>query len=34
MALRINPNVEANTIKHITTGTDENKFGIRTEREW
>ncbi|TNF38769.1 MAG: diaminopimelate decarboxylase, partial [Bacteroidetes bacterium] len=29
VALRINPNVEANTIKHITTGTDENKFGIR-----
>ena len=29
VALRINPNVEAHTIKHITTGTDENKFGIR-----
>lgn len=29
VALRINPNVEAHTLKHITTGTDENKFGIR-----
>ncbi len=29
VALRINPNIEAHTIKHITTGTDENKFGIR-----
>lgn len=29
VALRINPNVEAHTIRHITTGTDENKFGIR-----
>lgn len=29
VALRINPNVEAHTIKHITTGTEENKFGIR-----
>jgi len=29
VALRINPNVEAHTIKNITTGTDENKFGIR-----
>jgi len=29
VALRINPTVEAHTIKHITTGTDENKFGIR-----
>ena len=34
IALRINPNVEAHTIRHITTGTDENKFGIRiTELE-
>jgi diaminopimelate decarboxylase len=34
VALRINPNVEAHTLKHITTGTDENKFGIRiTELE-
>lgn len=29
VALRINPNVPAHTIRHITTGTDENKFGIR-----
>ncbi len=29
VAIRINPNVEAHTIRHITTGTDENKFGIR-----
>ncbi|MCU0378396.1 MAG: diaminopimelate decarboxylase [Bacteroidales bacterium] len=29
VALRINPNIEAHTIRHITTGTDENKFGIR-----
>lgn len=29
IALRINPNVEAHTIRNITTGTDENKFGIR-----
>lgn len=28
IALRINPNVDANTHKHITTGLDENKFGI------
>lgn len=34
IALRINPNVEAHTIRNITTGTDENKFGIRiTELE-
>jgi diaminopimelate decarboxylase len=34
VALRINPNIEAHTIRHITTGTDENKFGIRiTEME-
>ena len=34
VALRINPNVEAHTIRHITTGTDETKFGIRiTELE-
>jgi len=34
VALRINPNVEAHTIRNITTGTDENKFGIRiTELE-
>ena len=29
VSLRINPNVEAHTIRHITTGTDENKFGVR-----
>ncbi len=29
VALRINPNIEAHTIWYITTGTDENKFGIR-----
>lgn len=29
VALRINPNVEAHTLWYITTGTDENKFGIR-----
>lgn len=28
VALRINPNVNANTHKYITTGLDENKFGI------
>jgi len=28
IALRINPNVNANTHKYITTGLDENKFGI------
>lgn len=28
IALRINPNVDAHTHHHITTGTDENKFGI------
>jgi len=28
IALRINPNVDANTHKYITTGLDENKFGI------
>lgn len=34
VALRINPNIEAHTIRDITTGTDENKFGIRiTELE-
>jgi diaminopimelate decarboxylase len=29
VALRVNPNVEAHTLRHITTGTEENKFGIR-----
>jgi diaminopimelate decarboxylase len=28
IALRINPNVDANTHKNITTGLEENKFGI------
>lgn len=28
IALRINPNVDAQTHKHITTGLEENKFGI------
>jgi len=28
IALRINPNVNANTHKYITTGVEENKFGI------
>ncbi|TCO10452.1 diaminopimelate decarboxylase [Natronoflexus pectinivorans] len=28
VAIRINPNVKANTHKYITTGLDENKFGI------
>lgn len=28
IALRINPNVDANTHKYITTGMEENKFGI------
>ncbi|GAF05825.1 diaminopimelate decarboxylase [Saccharicrinis fermentans] len=28
VALRINPNVQANTHKYITTGLEENKFGI------
>jgi len=30
IALRINPNVDAQTHKYITTGLDENKFGIKT----
>ena len=28
IALRVNPNVDANTHRYITTGTTENKFGI------
>ena len=28
IALRLNPNVDAKTHKHITTGLEENKFGI------
>ncbi len=31
IALRINPNVSANTHKYIATGTNENKFGINIE---
>ena len=30
VAIRINPNVNANTHKYITTGLEENKFGIST----
>lgn len=30
IALRINPNVDAQTHHYITTGLDENKFGIKT----
>jgi len=32
VAIRLNPNVEANTHKYITTGKHENKFGITTDR--
>jgi diaminopimelate decarboxylase len=31
IALRINPNVTANTHKYIATGSEENKFGIQLE---
>lgn len=31
VALRVNPNVDAHTHKHITTGLSENKFGINLE---
>jgi len=31
VALRLNPNVDAHTHSHITTGTLENKFGFSTE---
>ncbi|MGX5201514.1 diaminopimelate decarboxylase [Aliikangiella sp. IMCC44632] len=31
IALRINPNVDAKTHKYITTGLDENKFGINQQ---
>jgi len=31
VALRINPNVDAHTHHYITTGTNENKFGINME---
>lgn len=30
VAIRINPNVDAKTHQHITTGLEENKFGINT----
>lgn len=29
IAFRVNPDIDAHTHKYITTGTDENKFGIR-----
>jgi len=32
VALRINPEVDAKTHKHITTGTKENKFGINLDQ--
>ena len=32
VAVRVNPNVEANTHKYITTGTNENKFGVDFSR--
>ncbi|MEX0945351.1 MAG: diaminopimelate decarboxylase [Balneolaceae bacterium] len=32
VAIRINPNVEAKTHKYITTGLNENKFGITTDK--
>jgi len=32
IALRINPEVDAHTHQHITTGTKENKFGINIEQ--
>ncbi len=32
IAVRINPNVQANTHEYITTGLDENKFGISTSQ--
>ena len=32
VAVRLNPNVEANTHKYITTGKHENKFGITTDK--
>ncbi|MFZ9847538.1 MAG: diaminopimelate decarboxylase [Flavobacteriales bacterium] len=31
IAVRINPNVDANTHKHISTGLKENKFGVNME---
>ena len=32
IALRINPNVDAHTHKYITTGLNENKFGLEEEK--
>lgn len=32
VAVRLNPNVEARTHKYITTGLNENKFGISTDK--
>lgn len=32
VAIRLNPNIEANTHRYITTGLNENKFGISTDR--
>jgi diaminopimelate decarboxylase len=32
VALRVNPDVDAETHRHITTGLDENKFGIHLQR--
>ncbi len=32
IAVRVNPHVEADTHKYITTGTDENKFGVDITR--
>jgi len=32
MALRVNPDVDADTHKHITTGKKENKFGLAIDR--
>ena len=32
VAVRVNPHVDAHTHKYITTGTNENKFGIDINR--
>lgn len=32
VAVRVNPNVDAHTHKYITTGTNENKFGVDIDR--
>ncbi len=32
VSIRLNPNVEANTHKYITTGLNENKFGVNPEK--